>query len=377
MLNPLLEHTTVQTKQDLRHVSATIEAVANHAPAGSAVICLAQHARYFEAFSTQYVQLAEKGATVVVAFAGTPVESTGLHQVQLDPEDSFVSYWGLTLLTPDSGAYVVAEDMRSFDPRLKEIEAGRQFASAWGFNRQTSALVAEFFIDHLEPALPSEVVHNLRELIAQAHLAHATTCENALCAATEVILKRAIGTDRQLRDARSALDVETVAASQDCLTQLLNRRGFDRWAGFDEGSGATLPSVGLILIDIDNFKSVNDTMGHLVGDLLLQKIAQALRNGTRPTDILCRWGGDEFLVACPGTGLEELSEIADRLIAAISALSDDKVWISASAGLHVGPLSAESLTKADFALYNAKSLGGSKALPSSLPMLSNPNSNTN
>ncbi|MEX0767698.1 MAG: GGDEF domain-containing protein [Microthrixaceae bacterium] len=364
-LNPLLEELTVQTKFDLGHVSAAIESVARNAPAGSAMLCLAQHATYYEAFSQRYLEFAESGLTVVVACAGTHSDQDQVHHVQLKDEDSFMSYWGHALLTPDFGAYLLAEDLFMFDPDLDKIENGRQFAAGWGFNRKIAAEVTAFYIDHLEPELDQSVVDTFRALINHAQQAPVTASEDALSAATEVILQRAIRSDHRLLDVRTALDVETQAASQDSLTQLLNRRGFDRWAGFNQPSGARLPGVGLILIDIDGFKSVNDKLGHLVGDKYLQKIAQTLRDGTRPTDILCRWGGDEFLVACPGTGLEELSEIANRLIAEIGALSDNNAVVSASAGLHVGSLCEESLARADFALYEAKSEGGATTVSSS------------
>jgi diguanylate cyclase (GGDEF)-like protein len=173
--------------------------------------------------------------------------------------------------------------------------------------------------------------------------------------------------EHRLAQARTALDLETLAASQDALTQLLNRRGFDRWACIDEGVGVPLPRVGLILIDLDHFKAVNDRLGHQAGDRLLQEISRVLKEGTRPSDIVCRWGGDEFLIACPSAELEELSEIAERLISSISALNAEGMSISASAGLRVGSLSAEGLLEADSALYEAKSRGGNSTMAASRP----------
>jgi diguanylate cyclase (GGDEF)-like protein len=357
----------IHPKRSLGHASAAIEAVAAHAPSGAVLLCLVQHASYFSAISEQYASLAQKGVTVVVAYTGDRDPSPGLHEVHLDQNSALCSHWSVTLLTPDLGAYLTAEDLVSFDPRLQAVEPGRQFAAAWGFGRKDAAQVAEYYIDQIESALAPKVVDSFRLRIAHARLTDPSPAEGALCAATDAILDRSILVEHRLAQARTALDLETLAASQDALTQLLNRRGFDRWACIDEGVGVPLPRVGLILIDLDHFKAVNDRLGHQAGDRLLQEISKVLKEGTRPSDIVCRWGGDEFLIACPSAELEELSEIAERLISSISALNAEGMSISASAGLRVGSLSAEGLLEADSALYEAKSRGGNSTMAASRP----------
>ena len=80
---------------------------------------------------------------------------------------------------------------------------------------------------------------------------------------------------------------------------------------------------GVIFVDIDFFKDVNDKWGHLIGDLLLQMVAKTLGSGLRPMDILCRWGGEEFIVLVPNTNHEALGIIAERLRVLV-----EKSWIT-------------------------------------------------
>ncbi len=363
--NPLFDEMQVHPKRSLGHASAAIEAVAAAAPEGAILLALIQHASYFPALSERYELLAAAGATVIVVCVGEHAPCKGVHEVRLNPTDPLASSWAVTLLTPNFGSYLTAEDLVTFDPLQPDIETGREFAASWGFDRSKAADVTEFYIDRLESEIDPDVLEQIRLRIKQSRTQELSAAEQALAVATSVILERVIRVEQTLASTLSALDVESQAASRDPLTQLLNRRGFDRWARIPEPAGVTLPSVGIILIDLDDFKAVNDQMGHLVGDRLLQQIAQSLRDGTRPRDIVCRWGGDEFLVACPGAELEELSEIGDRLIRAIPEISVDGMSVNASAGLHVGFLSAEGLIEADKALYFAKSLGGNTAIPAS------------
>jgi diguanylate cyclase (GGDEF)-like protein len=335
--NPLSDEMQVHPKRSLGHVSAALEAIAAAAPAGVLMLTLVQQESYYSALSERYEHLAQAGATVIVGYSGEAPMAKGVHHVDLDRDGQLSMSWAVTVLAPDFGAYLTAEDLVTFDPRESFVEPGREFAAAWGFDRLKAAEVTES---------PSP---------AEAELAAANT----------VTLDRVILLETNLARAIQELDLEAQVATQDPLTQLLNRRGFDRWSGSNEPSGVTLPSVGLILIDLDDFKAVNDQMGHLVGDQLLQEIAQALRDETRPSDIVCRWGGDEFLVACPGTETEKLAEVAERLVKAISAINVGGMSVNASAGLHVGTLSELGILEADRALYGAKLLGGGSVVSAS------------
>jgi len=95
----------------------------------------------------------------------------------------------------------------------------------------------------------------------------------------------------------------------DALTGLFNRRCFNEKLYKMKSRGSTC----LILIDIDNFKNINDTYGHLMGDQVLQQLAQILQNSTRKKDIIARWGGEEFAIILPETSIEDAYMIGNRI----------------------------------------------------------------
>jgi len=153
------------------------------------------------------------------------------------------------------------------------------------------------------------------------------------------------------------------AAYHDPLTGLANRgRFFNRDAdGRDdpEGVGAAVLSV-----DLDAFKPVNDHLGHAAGDLVLVTVADRIRRAVRPSDRITRFGGDEFVVECPGVSREnEAVAIAERVIAAIQEpihLDDACVVVGASVGIALADAAAtveELLDRSDAALRAAKAAG--------------------
>jgi len=156
-------------------------------------------------------------------------------------------------------------------------------------------------------------------------------------------------------------------ANHDVLTGLPNRLSFERTLrlalGCARREGQTL---SVLFIDLDHFKSVNDGMGHLVGDLLLVMVAARMRSVIRETDLVARLGGDEFGVLLHDHGDAELAAtLAAKLIAAVRqpyALEDHDVVIGASVGIARFPDHGESqgelLDRADTAMYAAKAAGG-------------------
>jgi diguanylate cyclase (GGDEF)-like protein len=155
----------------------------------------------------------------------------------------------------------------------------------------------------------------------------------------------------------------TALALHDPLTGLANRillsdrleLAFDR--GVRESTG-----VGVLLLDLDDFKQVNDTFGHGVGDGVLVSVASRLRSVVRPGDTVARLGGDEFVVVCPlAGGEEELSRVGARLAEVLSSpviVSGVEIGVSASIGLAVGSPGKTDpdalLRAADEAMYRAK-----------------------
>jgi two-component system cell cycle response regulator len=181
----------------------------------------------------------------------------------------------------------------------------------------------------------------------------------------------------RLKAAEDALQLHAQELDQlsttDALTGLGNRR---RLGDESQEMIATLGSSGLagvIMIDIDHFKRVNDTEGHPVGDLVLRIVADRLRGRVAQPATIVRWGGEEFLVLAPGLGADELTGLGERLRSAICesplAIGDDRTLdITISAGCCLGPLETldEAIRMADEALYESKRSGRNRVTSKSL-----------
>ena len=157
-------------------------------------------------------------------------------------------------------------------------------------------------------------------------------------------------------------------ASEDSLTGLLNRRGFrsalDELQDRDPAAAQATQRMdyAVLFLDLDRFKVINDTLGHRIGDLLLQETAQRLRTSLRSTDILARLGGDEFAVIARNVQSRSvLDDLASCLIAAMGEpfeLAGYRVRTSVSIGIAIGPKDGgnadDLVVAADLALYAAK-----------------------
>jgi diguanylate cyclase (GGDEF)-like protein len=168
---------------------------------------------------------------------------------------------------------------------------------------------------------------------------------------------------RQLQDSFTALDHR---ASHDSLTGLLNRGGFrDRLQSHLEHVSRVQNAAGyaVLFLDLDYFKLVNDSLGHLVGDQLLMEVADRLRSELRSADILARLGGDEFVILLPATDADLVTQIADRLITNLKEsyfIQGNELFINSSIGIVLGSATADAdelLRSADVALYRAKNSG--------------------
>ena len=168
-------------------------------------------------------------------------------------------------------------------------------------------------------------------------------------------------------------------ATQDFLTGLLNRREtFHRLAEELQRARRLATPFSVLLLDLDHFKQVNDIHGHSAGDLVLQALAAALRQGVRPYDLCCRYGGEEFLVILPETALEAAAGIAERLRRDIEKLeitvakeTDLRMTASIGAATLAGNESIDQLiARADEAMYNAKSNGRNRVCLAEPPGLS-------
>jgi len=155
-------------------------------------------------------------------------------------------------------------------------------------------------------------------------------------------------------------------AAVDPLTDAYNRRfGLGRLhEEFSRAVRAESP-LGILLLDIDHFKAVNDTYGHLVGDRVLRAVARACRRVIREGDVLVRYGGEEFLVLLPGAGADDLAEVGERLRRAVGETSvvdgEQRIRVTISIGGALYRDAADSpeslVAMSDAALYEAKEGG--------------------
>jgi diguanylate cyclase (GGDEF)-like protein len=168
---------------------------------------------------------------------------------------------------------------------------------------------------------------------------------------------------RTLLEFKAYLDVCEEAAFTDHLTGLANRRRFERQ--LEREVGRTLRyghPFSVLMIDVDNFKNLNDSFGHDAGDDAIRRISRVLREGTRGIDLAARIGGEEFAVLLVETNQQGAIEVAERLRLGIRALElTSATRITASFGVAECPADAQTvpdiLKAADVALYEAKRAG--------------------
>ncbi|WP_339802603.1 GGDEF domain-containing protein [uncultured Marinobacter sp.] len=167
-----------------------------------------------------------------------------------------------------------------------------------------------------------------------------------------------------LRNACQYTAVEQ-AALTDSLTGIPNKRALDMALSRDCSIGDRHgDTCTLILCDLDHFKTINDTHGHVIGDHILQEVAEALRAATREGDGIFRFGGEEFAVLLPHTDFESARDVANRIRDEISNISvscgQQQVRVTSSAGVATrrrGERPQEWVARADDALYRAKAAG--------------------
>ena len=155
-------------------------------------------------------------------------------------------------------------------------------------------------------------------------------------------------------------------AAQDPLTKLLNRRGLLDGLEAHFAARKAAP-VHLLIVDIDHFKRINDNYGHQFGDNMLCRVAEAIQQSTRRSDLKCRLGGEEFLVLCPGLKGDEVLQLAERIRAAIAEIAipgislHGSVTCTATIGVSNPFITSQAfditLQQADAALYRGKSAG--------------------
>jgi diguanylate cyclase (GGDEF)-like protein/PAS domain S-box-containing protein len=174
-----------------------------------------------------------------------------------------------------------------------------------------------------------------------------------------------VGISRDVTESRRADERIQHLATHDSLTGLPNRATFSDSLNALISRSDKDTRFAVLFIDLDHFKLINDTLGHEVGDALLQLTAARLNDSVRPGDVVARLGGDEFVVLCQDAAeLEEIDAVASKIVDALTRpapLLEQQARVSASVGIAIFPTDGESerelMKSADTAMYTAKQDG--------------------
>ena len=182
--------------------------------------------------------------------------------------------------------------------------------------------------------------------------------------------ERAHTTDDEIAKLHEELDRVSVQARHDPLTGVLNRKGLDEAMNREVANVRRKDTpLCVAMLDIDNFKRLNDTLGHMVGDAALKHLAEVARECMRPQDTLARYGGEEFIILLPDTVLEKsidaMTRLQRELTKRLFLTGTDKVLITFSAGVaQLDPQEegADAIRRADQGMYLAKRAGKNRVL---------------
>ena len=225
---------------------------------------------------------------------------------------------------------------------------------------------------HAEAIAAADSLPGLAHVV-QAMLDDTRTVQGAVARSHEKLQAdqaRAGELELRVRSLEAELKRLSDEVSTDLLTQVANRRGLMQAFEAEvascqrEATGGAEPQLAVGLIDIDNFKKLNDTLGHAAGDEALKSLAAAVRQRLRPEDHLARFGGEEFVVLMPGTGVEEarqaLTRLQRSLTEALFLHEGREVFVTFSGGVTAwrpGEALEPALERADRGLYEAKRTG--------------------
>ncbi len=254
----------------------------------------------------------------------------------------------------------VGADPRFQTPVIQE-ELGVRFYAGVPLRSESGCALGALCVMDLQPATLSAGQQRALEILGHQVSKHIQMRERALALAIAA---------SELQKTRDELQVANEKlhslSMTDALTGLWNRRAFDSQLEMAviAAQRSGLP-IALMLIDADNFKSINDRYGHPYGDTVLRNIAAVLNRVTRAEEIACRFGGEEFAVLMPGHHADAAAVLAERVLASMSLFPWEHGPVTASIGLAMcskGCSSDDLLDHADAALYRAKRQGRNRVV---------------
>jgi len=270
----------------------------------------------------------------------------------------------LDIRMPDLNGYEVCEQLKT-DPRTRDIPV--IFISALDRTEDKVKAFTYGGVDYItKPFQVEEVLARVN-----THLTLYSLQQQFLTANLQ--LKKT--NERLQAEIEKRIQIEVILqkyATTDALTNLLNRRHFFNLAEKELVRAKRYQlHFSLLLIDIDNFKTVNDNLGHLIGDHILQVVAECIRQNSREVDIQGRYGGDEFVVLLPETDQSYARAITKRLFKIIPAQLEklEEIDFPVTLSIGIANFSGESemtidtlFDRADQALYQAKKAGRNRAI---------------
>jgi two-component system, cell cycle response regulator len=308
------------------------------------------------------------------------LEQAALHMTHADVSGILVSQWKLPplLVTPISSHHAVA----SGEATLKKLTEIVQFASRCAdifVDADAAPAIADVreiakAVHGLEPAatdaMLAEIGNKTREVapLFEINIGASESFESILKRASEALIDLTLQTQVESRNLQQQNEQLKQQALTDRLTGLNNRAAFDQksqelWDAAVAGNR----SICLLLLDLDKFKSINDTYGHPAGDAVLRSTGAILKATARPQDTAARYGGEELVLIMPGTPRSMAVVVGEALRAAIERkpVVDGATSIKVTASIGIAswepgsPLKslAHVIKAADLSLYNAKHSG--------------------
>jgi diguanylate cyclase len=319
---------------------------------------------------------------VVVAGSAALVPLTALAS-ERHPGESLVIVGGLT------GAFTVGLTtfwLARWPTRRQSVvfvTAGALCIAGWSFIQPTAALAALACTPTVVTGGYIAIFHSTRTMLfnnvlalvitsmAALRLTHEANFAAALCAFWLISFLN-VSVSLGVRGMSRAMGTYAQRSEEDSLTGLLNRRAFSETVGYRLAYPVRSHThLAVVMLDIDNFKRINDTQGHPAGDNALKAVAELLRQHTPADAVLCRAGGEEFLIALTCMA-SDVKALAGQLCTGIGTLSLNLTASIGTAiaelhllsGSHGNGLLEELITIADRAMYAAKRSGGNRVFHS-------------